>query len=218
MWDVAGAGVNGVALQSPYAPGLLFIAGALSSIGPCCAPRMMAMSGLVMSTGRKRIARSLAFIAGMLTAYGAFAVVGGLMAATLRFSSWIYDAVALAMLVGGLSTLLRCKRHAHDSAVKETDPSGSAFLLGFTTSLVISPCCTPVLTGIVAYASGTNNAPFAAACIVAFGTGHALPIFTIGAAATSVHRIAANVKVESALSTVTGALMFAIAAYYLVLA
>lgn len=217
MWDPASVGLTAVGRQSPYAFPLLFVAGALTSIGPCSAPRVLAAAGLASAPRTNRLLKICAFICGILVVYVAFALFGAVLADALRFSSWIYGLTGIALVIGGLAGLLRLRRGDFCASKRTAIPSGAALFLGASTALIVSPCCTPMLASIVAFGAATGSAIFAALCVISFGLGHAAPVMVVGSFGSIVTVFEKAGELQDALSTIAGALMMGLGAYYLVL-
>ncbi|HWT06236.1 MAG TPA: hypothetical protein VN224_10800, partial [Xanthomonadales bacterium] len=145
MIDAVSAGLHAVATRSPLACPLVFAAGAVTSIGPCAAPRYVALAALVNASRRpSRIVA--AFVAGLVGAYVALGAAAGALGALWSASRLVYAALAIALAVAGLATLLRGggASHAHgnvshDDAGARTSLGGT-FLLGASSAFVVSPC------------------------------------------------------------------------------
>jgi cytochrome c-type biogenesis protein len=99
-------------------------------------------------------------------------------------STFVYGALAVALAIGALWTVLRATPQAcaHD----HTGPPasyGAIFVLGASTSLVFSPCCTPLMVSVASVALALSRPMQGAAILAAFGLGHALPLLALGGVA-----------------------------------
>ena len=211
MIDIVGASLRAVATHSAAAYPLVFLAGALTSLGPCAAPRYIAVAAL-MATAQRPARIAISFAAGLIGAYIGIATAVDALAALWSGSPLLYLMLAAVLAIGGLATLLRRPHdHAHQGI---TAGPGSAFFLGTSSALVVSPCCTPVIGAIAGLTLSGERTAMGAVLALAFACGHALPI--IGLAAGSAHlpdairRFAAS----PAPSIVAGTLMLALAVYY----
>ena len=163
--DVFTEAARSIALRSTLAPLFAFGAGALSSLGPCVAPRLLAVVSCVGARPAREARVVVAvFLAGLTAAYASFGMMSSLLGKLIDVSRWTYGAVALALLVGGIVTLLQAKPSEHDScnshAVQPQATSfGGVFLLGASFAFVIAPCCTPLVAVIVAYTADVGD-PF----------------------------------------------------------
>jgi cytochrome c biogenesis protein CcdA len=218
VFDPFSQSLAAVSSRSVSAASLVFLAGAASSLGPCVAPRLVAAAGLA-SGRRNAAALVLAFVAGLMAAYAAFGAVTSLLGRAAHWSAYTYGIVALALAGGGAVTLWRgdraCGRH------RDTDRAtsmGGAMLLGASFALVVSPCCTPLVAGIVAYTSASGSAAYGSLLLVSFALGHALPIIPVAFGVNRAARLLQRHAVRQAASVVSATLMLALSAYYAVLA
>src|SRR5665213_359522 len=179
MIDLNAAAVGAVAGKSVWAYPLVYVIGVLSSTGPCAAPRVLAFSSFMLRSLHPR-RTSVAFLSGTLCMYAALGFVGGFVASLAGIASWVYGSIAAAAILGGLWTIVGASWCAHEATVapKSGDALGAAFLTGAGFSLVVSPCCTPLIGVVVAYAGAMGGSLSAALLLVCFGLGHASPVFT----------------------------------------
>jgi thiol:disulfide interchange protein DsbD len=215
--------LHAVATRSPLAYPLVFAAGAVTSVGPCAAPRYVALAALMNVSSRP--ARVVtAFVAGLTAAYVVLGVAAGALGALWSMSRLVYAALAIVLAASGVVTLLRRDHAAHPHA----DPAaanagaqaslGGTFLLGASSAFVVSPCCTPIVAGIAGLTTASGHTGVGVALLAAFACGHALPIVSAGALGTRVARCLRGVAASHASAVVAGTLMLALAAYYGVLA
>ena len=223
MIDAVSAGLQAVAMRSPLAYPLVFAAGAVTSIGPCAAPRYVALAALANAT--RRPARIVtAFVAGIVGAYIVLGVAAGTLGALWSASRLAYAALAVVLAVAGGVTLLRAGNASH---VHEDDAGhnagtqaslGGTFLLGASSAFVVSPCCTPIVAGIAGLTTASGHTGEGVALLAAFACGHALPVVSAGALGARIARAMRRVTASHAPAVVAGTLMLALAAYYGVLA
>jgi thiol:disulfide interchange protein DsbD len=207
---------------------VVMLAGVISSIGPCVAPRYIALASVV--NGRRRGWTIIAFVAGIVTAYTALGCAAGLLGEVARNASVLDVILAVALAIAGLVTLLRrSQHHAHDRQCRHghtsirDDGSGNErpsprlsgiFCLGAASALVVSPCCTPIVAAVVAFPALEPSALGRAALLAAFALGHATPLLLMGScgslAVTRLQRWTAS----PAPSVVSGSLMLGLGAYY----
>ncbi|MDQ6942757.1 MAG: sulfite exporter TauE/SafE family protein [Candidatus Eremiobacteraeota bacterium] len=222
MIDAVSAGLHAVATRSPLAYPLVFAAGAVTSIGPCAAPRYVALAALVNAS--RRPARIIAaFVAGLVGAYVVLGVAAGAVGALWSASRLVYAGLAMVLAVAGVVTLLRGgTSHVHESTrvhhAGARASLGGTFLLGASSAFVVSPCCTPVVAGIAGLTTASGHTGEGVALLAAFAFGHALPIVSAGALGTRVARGLRHVAESHAPAVAAGTLMLALAAYYGVLA
>jgi len=231
--DLLSQGLQAVATRSPLALPLVFAAGAATSVGPCLAPRYVAVAALAQGARRPWLAAA-AFAAGLIAAYAALVLAAGSLGALVRRSPLVYAMLAAALVAAGIAAIVRGDRaHVHgDADASEGRPErcaaspprrtaggiGGALLLGASSALVVSPCCTPVVAAIAGFTvSGTRPAD-GVALVAAFACGHALPLAAVASLGNGVAATFARFRVGGAGATVAGTLMIAVGAYYAVLA
>lgn len=222
MFDPINLSLQAVSREQPAAFSLVFVAGLATSIGPCAAPRLIAISGLGVHSRQGAACRSVAFVTGLITAYACFGIFASLLGQVTALSRIIYVLVAVGLAVGALMTLTqRVHDHDHVYASKDQNRSsstGAAFLLGLSFALVISPCCTPVLIGILAYCTQTRNVGYGVGLLSVFALGHAVPVIAFAGGAATISRALRRLNAHEALPVVSGALMLALSGYFLCLA
>ena len=223
MIDAVSAGLQAVATRSPLAFPLVFAAGAVTSVGPCAAPRYVALAALVNASQRPwRIVAT--FAAGLVGAYVVLGVAAGTVGALWSASGLVYAALAVVLAVAGIATLVRGSRATHvheDAAMRRASvrtSAGGTFLLGASSAFVVSPCCTPIVAGIAGLTTASGHTAHGVALLATFACGHALPVVLAGALGTRVARALRSLAASHAPAVVAGTLMLALAAYYGVLA
>lgn len=220
MFDPISQGLTAVSTRSGYAPPLVLLAGAVTSVGPCVAPRFIAVAGLAAGKSRRQaLVLVLGFVAGLVAAYAAFGAVSSLLVRATQLSTWVYIIVAAALATGGVVTLWRGQnRCAHMHSRARENGAGGALLLGASFAFVVSPCCTPLVLAIVAYTSAAGNPAYGSVMLGCFALGHALPILGVGLGMNGVTSALQRYGVRQAAGVVSATLMLGLAAYYAVLA
>lgn len=220
MFDPVSQAVHAASSRSVYAFAPVFAAGAVTSIGPCVAPRFIAVAGLSANRGAAHaLAGAAAFVAGLACAYASLGALAGVLMHDARIGTAVYAAVAAAFAVGGIVTLCaRKERCAHERGALQARSAGAAFLLGASFAFVVAPCCTPIVMAIIAYAASAGDPLYGSALLGVYALGHALPVFAAASGARGATRLAEKYATAHAASLIAGTLMLAIAAYYAVLA
>ncbi|HKU66890.1 MAG TPA: cytochrome c biogenesis protein CcdA [Candidatus Baltobacteraceae bacterium] len=219
MFDPISQALSAVSSRSAYAAPLVFAAGVVSSIGPCVAPRFIAVAGLTSGTPRKTaIVLIAAFVVGLTLTYAAFGAVSSLIMRAAQFSAYTYWLVAAALAAGGFVTLWRGESACMHRHGRADASAGAALLLGSSFALVVSPCCTPLVVGILAYASAAANAAYASMLLACFALGHAVPVIAVAFGVNKASRFLQRYSVRQAAGVVSGALMLGLSMYYAVLA
>jgi len=223
--DVSGEGMRAVAMRSPLAYPLVFAAGVVTSIGPCAAPRYVAVAALV-NASRAPVRVVVAFVAGLVGAYVLLGAGVGLLGTLWKSAGIVYEVLAVVLGVAGLFTLLRGdgshhvgshhggSHHASNGARRRVSMGGT-LLLGASSALVVSPCCTPLVAGIAGLTMTNGGHALAGAALLAiFACGHAMPVFAAGALGSRIAFAMRRLAASHAPSVVAGTLMLALAAYY----
>jgi cytochrome c-type biogenesis protein len=225
MIDPIAAAMEAVTSGSPAALGLVFLAGVVSSIGPCVAPRYVAIAAIA-NGNRRPFLPTLAFVAGLIGAFMALGYVAGLLGTLWYWSSTIDAVLAVGLIGGGCIALVRAEAHhntQHSCAGSSARPArhrslGAIFLLGAASAFVISPCCTPVVMTVAATLTAIGKPLAGVVLLASFAAGHALPLFFAGSVGTLVRRIV-PLRVPAQAPAIVGAvLMLALGIYYGVLA
>ena len=223
MIDVIGDGLRAVATRSALAYPMIFAAGAVTGIGPCAAPRFVAVAALTAGARRRSLV-ALAFGAGVACAYVALGLAGGSLGTLWSASRTIYVALAIVLAFSAFATLLRHAHEAHatcdrvDTANGVPASAGGVFLLGASSAFVVAPCCTPVLAALAGITVASGRLAEGSALLAAFGLGHALPVMLTGAIGAKLSVALRPLSASGAPAVVAGGLLLALAAYYGVLA
>lgn len=213
MIDPVAAGVQAILRHDLSRLPIVFAAGALSSVGPCVAPRYVALTALAGS-GRARIRPIAAFIAGVLAAYATLGYGLGVLGALFAHAGVLDAALSCVLCGAGLVLILR---EPHRHAVRCSARTSAAFALGAASAMVISPCCTPVIAAVAALAT-TGREPLAGAAILAsFALGHCSPLALVGCGGSFVSARLERLCADAAPRTVAGALLLGLGGYYAVL-
>lgn len=224
MIDLLGEGLRAVATRSALAYPMVFAAGALTGVGPCAAPRYVAVTALAAAARRPWVVVAT-FGAGVAAAYVALGFAAATIGTLWSASRTIYLALAFALAVSGIVTLLRPAHPVHAACERSGSAArrvrsgfGGAFLLGAASACVVAPCCTPVLAGIAGLTVASGRVADGGALLAVFGCGHALPVLLGGAIGARLSRAHGRFARSGAPAVVAGGLMLALAAYYGVLA
>lgn len=216
MIDVLGTGLHAVATRSPLAYPLVFGAGILTSLGPCSAPRYVAVAALANATARPSRPVAL-FVAGLVGGYACLGSAMSVLTIVRAWSSLVYLVLAIALAVGGMMTLFQRDGHVH-GAPRGASSDGGAFLLGASSTLVVSPCCTPIIGAIAGLTVVSGRLSDGVLLLAAFGLGHAAPLFAAAFVSGRLSGVLRRVAASPAPAVVAGTLMLGLAAYFGVLA
>jgi thiol:disulfide interchange protein DsbD len=194
---------------------IVAFAGVVTSLGPCVAPRYVAVAALLGE--RRRTLTIATFVSGMLAAYVALGFGTGLLAQLAGHASALYLLLAIALGCAGLITLSRSPRcdHAHDER-RRSQPRrlSGVFSLGAASALVVSPCCTPVVAAVLGLTAFDANPLSRAALLGAFAIGHAAPLFIVSSLGSLFARSFRSWNASPAPAVISGTLALALGAYY----
>ena len=176
--------------------------GILISLTPCCLPMIPILSGIII--GQRKITHmhsfllSLAYVLGMAITYAIagvlFGFLGGSVQAALQepwiivFLSLIFIAMAIS-LFGYYDLQLPKKIRQRFTEVSEHQKRGTyvgVALMGMFSTLILSPCVTAPLVGVLSYISQTGNATTGGIALFIMGIGMGAPLLVIGAFGTKV--------------------------------
>ena len=175
---------------SPLAFALAALAGLLLALTPtvlALAPALMSYLARESDISRwKAGARSLAFVLGTATTFGAYGLVfgwaGSWLAPLFGRNGYLVAGVVLVLL--GLMMLgkLRLKAPVIDAPKRRVSSFTGAYFLGLPFGLVGSacPCSIPVVLAMLLYAGSVGSAWFGAALLFVFALVRGLPLLLAG--------------------------------------
>jgi len=197
---------------SPLAAGAVFLAGVASSIGPCIAPRYLAIAGFSSGAGRPTRA-AIAFVGGLIVAYAVLGWSAGWIG-SLHALSGIVDIVMGVALAGAGIAMIWGAEPTTERACTHVASTRTPFLLGAASAFVVSPCCTPVLAAIVVTASALGKPIAGTLLLVCFALGHALPLFAAGSLAGITRRMPLTGALAQCPAIIGGSLLLSLGAFY----
>lgn len=178
----------------------LLVLGIGLAFTPCVFPMMPILSGLIAGEQREKLSGwrgfqlSLAYVLGMATTYAALGTLMGYFGARANLQLWLQQPVVLvafsllfivlALSMFGLFTLqlpnaLR-QRLDRLSNQQRGGRLGSVALMGSLSALVVSPCVSAPLAGVLLYISSTGNAMTGGLALFALGLGMGVPLIVLG--------------------------------------
>lgn len=221
MIDVVGAAIERAIEPTAWAPIVGFGAGMASSFGPCVAPRFVALTSLTAGdVGVRRWVRIGAFVSGLCTSYVLLGTVAGALGYLGAYSAYVYAALGLGLVAGGLSAVMReprvaCGQHAPRAP---GEPVGAVFVAGLAFVAVGSPCCGPIAAVLASGGAAGGGVARSAALLTAFALGHATPLVAVACGSARLGHLLHTRIPSAAFATIGGATMIALGSYYAVLA
>lgn len=179
---------------------LLFVGiGLLLAFTPCVLPMVPILASIIVGqekiSNRKNFFLSLSYVLGMAIMYA----VAGIMIASLGSSLqvWLqkpYVIIATSglfvllglSLFGWFELRLPSRLHNHFTHLSNRQTAGTyvgVFIMGALSTLIISPCVTAPLVGILMYIAETGDHFLGASALFALGIGMGIPLLLVGVSA-----------------------------------
>lgn len=164
---------------------------------PCVFPMVPILSGIIAGEGEditraKAFALSLTYVLAMAltyTAVGVFAALAGYNLQAAFQNPWVLGVfaaifVALSLAMFGFYNLqMPPAVQARLSEISNSQSGGSltgAGIMGFLSALIVGPCVTAPLIGILIFISQTGDAVLGGSVLFALSIGMGLPLLAIG--------------------------------------
>jgi thiol:disulfide interchange protein DsbD len=166
---------------SPFDFVLAFGAGILVSFSPCMYPLLPITIGFIGASAKKdrfhHFLLSLIYVFGMSLTYcalGVFASLTGKIFGQISTSPVSFFIIGNICILLGLSMLGVFELHMPNFFLNKPKKRKSKFsilLLGITSGLIVGPCTTPVLGGILVYVATKQNIAYGAFLLFSFAYG-----------------------------------------------
>jgi thiol:disulfide interchange protein DsbD len=206
-----------------------FIFGVLISFTPCVLPMIPILSSIIVGQGKISHARSftlsLLYVLGMAITYAIAGVIFGFIGGSIQadfqkpwlISIFVAIFILMALSLFGLYDLqLPEKWRSKLANVSNHQKRGTligVIFMGIFSTLVLSPCVTPPLVGVLAYISQSGDAAIGGIALFIMGIGMGLPLLLIGAFGPKL--IPHTGKWMVAVKNFMGVLMLAVAIWML---
>ncbi len=172
--------------------------GLLLALTPCVLPMVPILSGIIVGHRKKSptiktFGLSLAYVLGMAITYAIAGMVVALIGSRIQIElqrPWVIVLfsgifVLLALSLFGLYEF-RLPPRWQNRLTKFSNHQRSGtylgvFLMGGLSSLIVSPCISPALVGVLAYIAHTGDIGLGALSLLALGIGMGLPLLLLGA-------------------------------------
>ena len=194
-----------------------FLGGVITSVSPCSLALLPIIIGYIggyskESTGRVGL-QAVFFVLGMSVVFSVIGVACALTGKVLGSFSTEYFTLVIAsiLLIMGLK-LLNILDFEFPVIVKKIPQGDScslayAFLLGMLIAFAGSPCSTPILAGIMAFASYTENIHSAIVMLFLFSLGQGLILFLAAIFTSSIKKMKQFANVSDYLLKFCGLLL-----------
>lgn len=175
-------------MTNPLDTPLAFLAGLLTIASPCVLPMLPILLGSGVNQRNRR--RPLFIVAGFILSFASFAMLLGVVSATIDVAQEVLRNTAIALLaLSGLFRLwpapyewliARLPVRGAGTAPREDDGSnGGAFLLGISLGAVWTPCAGPVLASILVLVVKAQDPAWSALLLTLYAIGAAVPMLGI---------------------------------------
>lgn len=178
---------------------IFVLLGLLLAFTPCVLPMIPILTGIIAGqktvSTKKAFFLSLAYVIGAATTYAFAGVAAAAMGNSLQI--WLQKP-AVIILISGLFVLLaaslfglyelRLPNRLQNLVVKFSQRQqggyyASVFTMGMLSSLIVSPCVTAPLAGVLIYIGESGNLLLGAGALFAMGIGMGIPLLLIGTSA-----------------------------------
>jgi len=203
--------------------GLVFLAGILTSIGPCNLSMVPIIIGYVAGTdaGKKRsFMMSILFTLGTATTFMimglVIAAVGGIFGTS---QSVLYYIVAAVCLIVGLNLLGILNLNINFGGnlltqVGEQKGYGGSYFLGLVIGLVGSQCGTPILLAILSLALASGQWFYGATLLFVYALGRGVPIVIMGTFTGLVARMDQFARLSAVMEKLAGFMIIIVGLYF----
>jgi thiol:disulfide interchange protein DsbD len=181
----------------PVTLALFVLLGVGLAFTPCVFPMVPILSGIIAGEGEnitraQAFALSLAYVLAMALTYTAVGVIAALAGYNLQAvfqNPWVLSAFAalfvlLALAMFGFYNLqLPTSWQAKLSEISNRQSGGSlagAGIMGFLSALIVGPCVTAPLIGILIFISQTGDAVLGGSVLFALSIGMGVPLLAVG--------------------------------------
>lgn len=207
---------NGSVLALPVA----LAVGLVSGLNPCCLPLYPAAAGCCAALRRDSIRGNLgvatAFVLGGAVVTTILGIIAGFAGQMFQgVGGWPAYLIAAIPIIFGLHLMGVVTLPLPSLSVRETTPRGplGAVALGAAFGLIVTPCATPVLAGLLAYVASSGNPAWGGVLLFVYGIGLGLPILLVGTAAASFVTRLSSERLRPWVEHGTGAVLIGVGLY-----
>lgn len=177
----------------------LFALGLGLSLTPCMWPMFPILAGIIArqhtQSAWRGFSLALAYVLGFASTYALAGLLFGVFGAKANLPMWFQQPpvlvlfallfAALSLSMFGLYTLQLPSglQNRFDAMGRRAHQGGSligTYILGFFSALVVSPCVSAPLIGVLGYISTTGNAAFGALALFVLGMAMGIPLLILG--------------------------------------
>ncbi len=176
---------------------LLFGLGILLTFTPCVLPMIPILSSIIVGQGarsslRRATGLSLSYILGMAITYAIFGLIIARIGASVEGflqQAWVLSVAAMLMVLLALSLFGVYRLQvpvALQAKVAKLYPDHrrttyvNVFVMGMLATLIVSPCTSAPLVGVLGYVAQTGNMALGALALFCLALGMGLPLLIVG--------------------------------------
>ena len=196
------------------------LAGVIAGLNPCCLPIYPTAAGtcaaLRRDTVRANLGMAAIFVVGVSFASTALGIVSGLAGRMfMGIGSWPAYAMAAVPIVFGLHLLgtIRLPLPKETRLTPNVEGAAGALIAGALIGLIVAPCSTPVLAGLLAYVASTGNPVWGGLLLFAYGLGLGVPVLLLGTAAASLMTRLSTTRLRLWAERASGAMLIGVGLY-----
>jgi thiol:disulfide interchange protein DsbD len=169
--------------------GLFFVLGILLAFTPCVLPMVPILSGIIVKKApEKSFKLSLSYVLGMALMYAVAGMAAGFLGASLQSALQnpiILTVFSLLFIILGLNLLGVFEFQLPQfNFIKNNKQQGSYFqtaLMGALSTLIVSPCVTAPLIGVLSYIGQTQQVLLGGLILFVLALGMGVPLLLVGA-------------------------------------
>lgn len=190
--------VSTISTHPSIAYGAVFLAGLISTAGPCVLAIIPLVIGFIGGYAEGDTKRAfyytIVFVAGLTISFTLLGATVGFVGGLMKlWGQWGYIAIALVAVMAGIQ-LLGIINIPLPSPIQKIQPKQKgiwgALILGFLFGLASAPCATPVLVGILALVSVQGKILYGATLLFFYALGHWTLVFVAGISTGFVDKLA----------------------------
>ncbi len=211
-----------------YAIVAAFVAGLITSLGPCTFSRAIVLIGHIAR--EKNVSRnrgffiSFIFLIGLLIAYVLYGLFGYLAKNVNLISTNIFYLAGVIAVLMGLHFAEIIKMRLPLSSTKllkarniysKYQGTGGGLIMGFSFGLMLCPCCLPGLLFIISFTFIQGNFIYGLLLLFVYVIGHGLPLLGIGTFSGAITGLKSVQKYSVYVNLIVGILIFIIGLLFL---
>ena len=208
---------QGVSNPGPLTIILIFLAGLLTSLGPCSLSLLpITVAYIGGSDNKKNEFKIFSFCGGIVSSLVFLGAISGFLGKIYgQLPSFFTTGISFFAIVMGLNLLglikFRLPNGPNFEFIKNNIPSFLApFVTGAAFGLASSPCITPVLATLLAWVSQANNPAISILFLFFFGLGQVIPLLVVGMTTENLKRLLAFRRYSQIIPTFSGLILLSL--------